>query len=254
MRKKNEVELKEELEDKLIAIGDVHGLTQWRKVVVAHPAASRYVFLGDYCDPYDSAITDEKVIDNFKDIINFKKKHPERVVLLLGNHDMHYIMPKQTKGSRFNVSLAMMLQDLFESNKQLFQLAYACNHLLFTHAGVLRSWFENWGGKLTESVVDQLNERKEDPALLDCGFLRGGLADYGGPFWADKDEFCVEELLPGYVQIVGHNRVASIQVVGESIAVTGFIVFCDSLHRDHFLVVNSPFSDDPDFYEDNLKK
>lgn len=253
MKRMKEVQLKEEVADKVIAIGDVHGLTKWRKVVAAHPEASRYVFLGDYCDPYGSSITDEKVVSNLIDIIHFKKKYPERVVLLLGNHDMHYIHPGLAKGSRFNVALAMMLHDLYVGNKDLFQPAFACHRLLFTHAGVSRSWFENFGGSLTESVADQLNERRDDPSLLQCGILRGGPADYGGPLWADVDEFCVEELLPNYVQIVGHNRVTSIQVVGESIPSTGYIVFCDSLYRDNFLVVVNPASEEPEFFEDNLK-
>ena len=254
MRRKKEIKLKEVVEDTLIAIGDVHGLTKWRKIVEAHPAANCYVFLGDYSDPYGTTISDEKVIDNLIDIINFKKTYPERVVLLLGNHDMHYIIPTLSKGSRYNVSLAMMLRDLYEGNKDLFQLAFACNHLLFTHAGVSKSWFENFGGNLTESVADQLLARRDDPAMLQCGFLRGGHSDYGGPLWADIGEFCLAELLPGYVQIVGHNRVTSIQVVGESIATTGYIVFCDSLHRDNFLVVEGPSSEEPNFYEDNLRK
>lgn len=254
MRKKKEIELKEEVEDTLVAIGDIHGLTKWRKVVEIYPAASRYVFLGDYCDPYGSTIKDEKVVDNLIDIIDFKKKYPERVVLLWGNHDMHYLNPSLPKGSRFNVSLVMILHDLFTANESLFMYAFACNHLLFTHAGVLKSWFEEFGGDLSRPVADQLNTRKDKRILLQCSFLRGGSDNHGGPLWADIDEFGVDELLPGYVQLVGHNRVTSIRVEGESTTDTGHIVFCDSLYRDHFLVVERPASEEPDFYEDNLKK
>ena len=254
MRKKKEIILKEEQEDQLIAVGDIHGLTKWRKVVAAYPAARRYVFLGDYCDPYGTTITDEKVVDNLIDIIDFKKKYPDRVVLLLGNHDVHYMVPASSKGSRYNPSLAMMLADLFTGNKELFQVAFGCNQLLFTHAGISFSWFDEFGGDLTRSIADQINERKDDAKLMQCSFLRGGYADNGGPFWADIEEFAEEELLPGYVQIVGHNRVSTIQVKGESTATTGHIVFCDSLYRDNFLVVNHPASEEPDFYEDNLKK
>lgn len=137
---------------------------------------------------------------------------------------------------------------------ECFQPAFACHHVLFSHAGVSQSWFEQFGGDLSRSVADQLNERRDDSALLQCGILRGGPSDFGGPLWADIEEFCVEELLPGYVQVVGHNRVTSIRVEGESIATTGYIVFCDSLYRNNFLVIERASSEEPDFYEDNLMK
>ena len=268
MRKNQEITLSAEVEDKLIAIGDIHGLTQWQKVVEAHPTANHYVFLGDYCDPYGTTIQDETVVDNLINILAFKHKYPERVVLLLGNHDMHYLIPSLPKGSRYNLSLAMMLHDLFENNQTSFQTAFACNRLLFTHAGITSSWLQVFRGKSeplgtdesiqgdlsAQSLARQLNERTDDPVMMQCSFLRGGFSNYGGPFWADIEEFTEDELLPGQVQIVGHNRVSSIEVKGASIATTGYIIFCDSLYRDHFLVVEHPTSEEPDIYEDHLKK
>ena len=35
-----------------IVIGDIHGSTYWQKVVVENPNC-KYIFLGDYIDPYD---------------------------------------------------------------------------------------------------------------------------------------------------------------------------------------------------------
>ena len=253
MSKENIPILDAEDTSKLIVIGDVHGLTKWRKVIDKHPDAFRYVFLGDYCDPYDASITDERVIDNFIDIINFKKLYPERVILLLGNHDMHYLASDTPKGSRYNLSLSMMLNDLFVGNKAFFQLAYVCNRLLFTHAGVLKSWLEEFSDN-TQFIAEQINERSDDQALLQCGFLRGGLSLVGGPLWADLEEFTTDELLPGLVQIVGHNRVSTIQVKGSSIQSTGYVVFCDSLHKDNYLVVENPLDEEPLFYEATLSK
>ena len=254
MKKKKEIQLAAETTDKLIALGDIHGLTNWRRVVAAHPDASHYVFLGDYCDPYGTRITDEKVVDNLIDLIDFKKQHSERVVLLLGNHDMHYLRSNLFKGSRYNLALAMILRDLFENNKKLFQPAFACNHLLFTHAGVSKSWLHEFGGEENDCIADLLNERSDDLVLFQCSVLRGGFFDHGGPFWADIKEFVTSELLPGYVQIVGHNRVSTIQVKGDSILTTGNIVFCDSLYRNNYLVVLHPSDEEPEFYEANLKE
>lgn len=246
--------LDKETKPKYIVIGDIHGLTTWRKVINRHPDALRYVFLGDYCDPYGTSITDEQVVDNFIDIINFKKMYPERVILLLGNHDIHYLLSDAPQGSRYNLSLSMMLNDLFAGNKACFQLAYGCKRLLFTHAGVLKSWLEEFSTDKTQSVADQINERSDDQALWQCCLLRGGLSLYGGPLWADIEEFTTDELLPGLVQMVGHNRVSTIELKGRSILSTGIIVFCDSLHQDNYLVVENPLDEEPLFYEGNLSK
>lgn len=254
MKGTKKIKLSENRIDKLIVIGDIHGLSTWCKVIKVHPDAACYVFLGDYCDPYGLEISDEMVVDNLIDIISFKKEYPERVILLLGNHDMHYLLPNSSKGSRYNRPLSMILYDLFKNNEVLFQPAYACGRLLFTHAGVLHSWFERFHGDFNESIAEQLNNRRGDSALLQCGFLRGGNDEHGGIFWADIDEFVTDDLLPGYIQLVGHNRVISIKVVGESTDTTGVIVFCDSLYRNNYLVVEHPSAKDCIYYEENLTK
>ena len=57
--------------EKIVVIGDVHGLRTWEQVVERHPDC-KYVFLGDYNDPYGYAITDDEVLDNFRRLIDFK--------------------------------------------------------------------------------------------------------------------------------------------------------------------------------------
>lgn len=44
MKPNKEIRLSEKITDKLVAIGDVHGLTTWRKVIDAQPAAEKPVF------------------------------------------------------------------------------------------------------------------------------------------------------------------------------------------------------------------
>ena len=256
MYKKEELKLTEPVADRLVVIGDVHGLTSWRDVVVSHPDA-RFVFLGDYCDSYrteTSAPTDEEVIDNFIDMIDFKKQYPERVTLLLGNHDLHYLLPDIPKCTRYNLGLSMMLNDLFEGNASLFERVYACNRLIFTHAGVLRSWFvDDFGGDLSLPVDQQIKACEDPYLLMQCSYVRGGLSNHGGIYWADKDEFLKAELLPGYIQIAGHNRVRSIKVIGDS-ATTGHLIFCDSLYRDNYLVIDHPSAEQPEFYAASINK
>lgn len=73
--------------NKVIAIGDIHGSTKWRNIIDGNKDA-QIVFLGDYLDPYVEYDCDE-ILDNLIEIIDFKRNNKDRVVLLLGNHDLH---------------------------------------------------------------------------------------------------------------------------------------------------------------------
>ena len=223
------------MERPTIAIGDVHGLDLWRDVVEAHPEC-RVVFLGDYLDPY-GYVHKGKLLDNLRAIMQLKRDRPEDVVLLLGNHDLHYFCEDAYVGTRFDMEIAADASKLFLDNIHLFQYAFQDGEYLFTHAGVSQEWFDNdFCGDAARPIADQLNNPAADqvPALLRVGSARGGRAcDTGGIFWADKSE--LEEPLYGFTQIVGHNRVA--EVTEHTGPGGGRIVFCDCLRNGLYLYI-----------------
>lgn len=53
----------------IIVIGDVHREHRWKDIVEKHPGG-RFVFLGDYCDPYDKNVPDNEVVENLKQIMH----------------------------------------------------------------------------------------------------------------------------------------------------------------------------------------
>ena len=59
-----------------VVFGDIHGSTYWKKVVDENPGC-RYIFLGDYLDPYED-IAPEKLIENLKEIMQLKNDRHER--------------------------------------------------------------------------------------------------------------------------------------------------------------------------------
>ncbi|WP_193391208.1 metallophosphoesterase, partial [Candidatus Symbiothrix dinenymphae] len=122
-----------DMEKQTIIIGDVHGLTYWKEVVKDNPNC-RYVFLGDYLDPYQP-ISCKALISNLKKIIQLKKKHPDDVVLLLGNHDLHYFTSDMDPSVRFDFEIAEEASELFLENIDLFQYAHQEANTVFTHAG-----------------------------------------------------------------------------------------------------------------------
>ena len=74
---------------KLIAIGDIHGRDIWKQIVETEQPDT-VVFVGDYFDSFNIPGIDQ--IHNFKNIIQWKLDNPQcKVVLLIGNHDFHYM-------------------------------------------------------------------------------------------------------------------------------------------------------------------
>lgn len=120
-------------------IGDIHGRTSWKELVIDDGIN---IFVGDYFSPYHREYTFEKCMQNFRDIIEFKKQRPE-TILLIGNHDADHW---QWNNDRYQCSRHDFEHDdeiceLFEQNKDLFQVAYSVNNqYLITHAGVSALW------------------------------------------------------------------------------------------------------------------
>ena len=204
-------------DERLIIIPDVHGRSFWRDAVKKHPDGN-FIFLGDYLDPYPSEeITDEEAVQGLKDIIQLKKDHPGKVILLWGNHDLHYLYPDELLGSRYDAQNAERNAHLFWDNQSLFQMAHETvaggRRFLFSHAGVGRHWLEeNFPGLDTGSVTAELlNDLTGYPpfmsALGDVSFYRGGGKLDGSMVWADVHEFQYDgNWLPDTIQVFGHTQ------------------------------------------------
>lgn len=106
---------------RLLIIPDVHGRAFWRDAV-EKAGEMPVVFLGDYLDPYpDEAISPEETWEGFVDIVALKKDQPDRVTLLLGNHDLAYVN-SAIAGSRFDRRNAKRNRAFFFENMDLFDL------------------------------------------------------------------------------------------------------------------------------------
>lgn len=212
---------------KTIAIGDIHGLDKWKAIAERH-RGDRIVFLGDYCDPYDE-VSREVLLDNLLDIIRLKEERGEDVVLLLGNHDMHYIDDDFPTGTRYDEDMAEELREMFSEKRDLFQWAYQEGSTLFTHAGITDKWFtQDFKGDRSRNIAEQINnaDAEQVEALYQVGRVRGGYFWNPGIFWADRIETEFRPL-KGYRQVVGHSKVPN--VITEVIDDTTSITYCDCL-------------------------
>ena len=232
------------MKPKVIVVPDVHGRTFW-KDILPHVGKSRIIFLGDYLDPYyDDAIvfnmTQESVIQNFEEIIVFKRTHADSVTLLLGNHDCEYMYGRSVCDDRCDKWNYERIQTLFRENKDCFQIATECfiagKPYIFSHAGLHIKWLDDHVSEWTpESMVNLVNKLNEE--ALACsdpehtGFARAlakrdkhrfGKDKVGSPIWADAESFMEEYLLADVIQVVGHSRTACMQP-----GITGSELFLD---------------------------
>ena len=74
---------------KILVIPDVHGRTFWHVAKEIVDNVDKVVFLGDYLDPYpEENITPDDALIEFCKILEFKEQYMNKVVLLIGNHEI----------------------------------------------------------------------------------------------------------------------------------------------------------------------
>lgn len=210
--------------------GDIHGRKFW-KLDNNTEKYDKIVFLGDYLDPYGfENITVEDAIENFKEIIEFKKNNTDKVVLLVGNHDAPYFSDAYFNLSSYHCRHSKMhhkeIHDLFNENKELFQFAYAYGDILFTHAGVDGDWLkykiecESTDVNDICSALNSLSDTREDMAkLYMVTRSRGGYDRYGSCLWADVGDIMWDKYsdVSNIKQIFGHTLQAFYGEGGKTI-------------------------------------
>lgn len=206
----------------ILVIPDVHGRTFWKEAVDKNPDLP-VVFLGDYLDPYSAEeISEKHALVNFQEILDFKKSNMERVTLLIGNHELHYL-DMELEFSRKDTVNAPLIHDMLYENLKLFRIATFVQSdrktFLFSHAGILESWwkkhFSNVGDNIND-VCNALNNKLSDDstitsfineALMDASKARGGEDEAGSCVWADINEHKGKKgFLSNVYQVFGHSQ------------------------------------------------
>lgn len=218
---------------KALIIPDVHGRKFWEeaKELIKDETIDKIVFLGDYFDPYDDEetfVSDDDCIASFKEIVEFKKQNPDKVKLLLGNHDIHYLY-KNEYCSRHNEEREAEICDIIKGELLNLDFTYIddieCGNydkVLFTHAGLTSNFLKTLGraGYVKDDLVALCNKINADmkvtksheyhvlsELMLRVSHFRGGIYPDGSIVWAD-----IREVVPNsfdfnnVYQIFGHTR------------------------------------------------
>lgn len=198
---------------KILTIPDLHGKSVWNECCKHFiNDVDKIIFLGDYVDDYWPT-TDEQILTNLQEIIQFKKDNLEKVELLYGNHEQHYLYDYATHGcSGYRSSMYINLHILLDENKHLFNTAYQINNFIWSHAGISSAWYKRFlqiapldlEGNLA-CKINTVAKSSKEWIISEVGSIRGGLRDsVGGPLWADAQE-TTQYPLSNFIQIVGHT-------------------------------------------------
>jgi len=246
---------------KTCSIGDIHGRDTWMNFTHGSPANfaewkksiennteytkdalydtfDKIIFVGDYVDSFD--VSNGDMTTNLENIILFKKTYPDKVVLLIGNHDLQYIVSDQ-RCSGYRPVMRQIFNDLFHQNRDLFQLAFSLKNTIWTHAGITEGWLDEFhqiiskpDGRFYEvykeiedaSIEEKLNTawKHKLSALFTVDSESGGISKWAGPLWVRPNTLNAFAL-PSFFQIVGHTHqdtiletknVAYIDVLGSA--------------------------------------
>ena len=190
---------------KIVVIGDIHGCNKWKNIVHMHPDANEFIFIGDYFDSFTRSHAE--CISNFKEIIKWKESTDVKVIMLIGNHDFHYMSECGGRYGGWSAWHAAEIGELLRVNKHHLQTAYQSGKYLFTHAGVSKQWYEanfQEAGNISDQINDLWSYDKRP-------FNHSGMEMYGnydgeGPMWIRPQALRRNPLNDTIIQVVGHTN------------------------------------------------
>lgn len=219
---------------RICVIPDLHTRYQVAEQIINKEQnnVDKFVFLGDYFDEYD----DEYDLELTADTAEFIKLllRDDKFVLLIGNHDLHYIFNTpaiQCVGSYSEEKFDIINDILTDDDWDKLQWTYTVDDWLFSHSGI------NYDGKFTTELYDKILNQELERVINE-----NAVAEYlkypGGKFWVKSLESPVyteiEEGKP-YNQIFGHTVLYNWQVKYYD----SYKTYNIDTHNQHYAIINT---------------
>jgi hypothetical protein len=208
---------------KVAVIPDIHGSTEWKKIKDRLDEFDKIVFLGDFFDSWTNIWPDQG--ENFKEIIELKKIYPDKIELLLGNHDTQYIHGWRCSGHQEDRKLE--IKGILGENKDLFSIVFIYKNWIFSHAGVSQTWLDNWEIKPEEINDLYLTNPK---CVAHTGNSPSGDDPRNGPLWI-RPRSLNKYPAKGYSQIIGHTELPAVPEVYRDY--DEYIILIDSYDHEY---------------------
>lgn len=211
---------------KILVLPDIHGRQFWKEPCKNIDQYDKVVFLGDYMDPYDfEHISVEEALVNFEEIVDFAKQHTNKVVMLLGNHDMPYFSKTYKSFSwwhcRHSKKFHNEISNMFNEHRDWFKIIHIENNVVFSHAGIRKDWIKVMNKQFRKNNLpvieikdlpndftklnNILNSEREQGLGDFVSEYRGGDSSVGSCVWADVHEHYSPDEYAKVKQVFGHT-------------------------------------------------
>lgn len=173
---------------KRVIIGDPHGRWLTLKQIYDIEQPDEVIILGDYfdsfnIDAYGQRECYEKIVDLRKEHLSKKKG---RFVMLIGNHDMHYMDENFGRCSGWNpLTCSQAGYPLCRDwDAEILKMVFIdeVNKTIYSHAGVSMNWFDFWIKSKSLGDINTIETRAFCFTYKDGGDYYGS-SSWNGPLW-----------------------------------------------------------------------
>lgn len=229
---------------KRLILGDLHGRLDNYVRIYSHENPDEVICLGDYVDSFDVSLAKQEYAT--KELFRLKQEHEAKLkgkfIILLGNHDFHYLYgyPQLEKYSGFSWTTFRWAHPFFTEaikNKtmQAIFVDYK-NKMIYSHAGITNTWINDW-----ELKIFDINDELKPENTLDCfkftyaDYDPYGNSKYASPIWI-RPAALLEDMYKddeGFVwtQFVGHTETKTIEVTEDN-----KLWCCDSIGHNYYVL------------------
>lgn len=135
---------------KRIIIGDLHGRYSYLKDAYLYEDPDEVILLGDYFDSWNIWPEDQE--KSWESTLKLRQEHLKknrgRWIMLLGNHDTHYLPDWPSRCSGWNQDTEFRVQSKLSRclDKGILRMAWIDTDLrtIYSHAGLSQTWFDRW--------------------------------------------------------------------------------------------------------------
>lgn len=195
---------------KRLILGDIHGHIDFVKQIYEYETPKDVIILGDYCDSFK--LKPEDIVYCFNELLFLKSNHKHgEFHLLIGNHDLHYMLTSEEYSGKNYLTESMMHETLMNAWDDKILEPYIVdekNKIIYSHAGITKTWLNDWEHKLGDDVnLDSL--RFTFGKTFNCY----GDCPENGFVWVRPNSL-YSDMLDGYKQVVGHTVTEKPVIIG----------------------------------------
>ena len=196
---------------KRLVLGDIHGHIDFVKQIYEKETPTDVIILGDYCDSHKLKPQDIEYC--WDELVNLKDKHKHgEFHLLIGNHDLHYMLTSEEYSGKNYLTQVAMHEKLMNAWDNKILEPYIIdekNKTIYSHAGITKTWCKIWEHNLGDEVnLDSLR------FTFGKTFNVYGDCPENGFVWIRPNSL-YSDMLDGYKQIVGHTITYKPVIIGS---------------------------------------